>query len=167
MKRQLFPSHFLLLLLILVMGAVVACTPAENDAPTATPTLDPDAPVSSDDPTTEPVEQGDLIIGTAIVNSVDLLMLESFPLQMTATINGDFPDGCTTLGAVQQERIGNVINMTIGTSRPAGSMCTQALVPFTENVSVDIYGLPAGEYTVNVNGVTTTFTLDMDNIIAE
>ena len=171
MLRSFFHSNFLLVVLILVMGLVVGCTPAGDDAPNAaaTPTTDPNAPVSSDDPTPtpEPTLSGDLVIGTAIVNSVDLLMMESFPLQMNASIQGDFPDGCTSLGGVTQEQAGNVINITVMTTRPADQMCDQALAPFTESVPVDIYGLPAGEYTVNVNGVTATFTLDMDNILPE
>jgi inhibitor of cysteine peptidase len=42
-------------------------------------------------------------------------------------------------------------------------VCTQALVPFEETIPLDVEGLLAGEYTVNVNGVMATFTLDVDN----
>lgn len=157
------------LLFVLLMGLVVACTPEENGAgnAAATPTIDPDTPVSSDDPATEPEPMGDVITGTALIDTVDLLMMESFPLQMMAHLTGNYQDGCTSLGEVKQERIDNVISLTIATVRPADMMCTQALVPFEENIPVDIYGLPAGEYTLNVNGVTATFTLDMDNILPE
>lgn len=158
---------FLMLILALMIGLIVACTPTGNEAgnAAATPTTSPDSPVSSDDPTTEPVPTGEVITGTAMIDSVDLLILESFPLQMTAHITGNYPDGCTGLGTVTQERVENIITITVETTRPADMMCTQALVPFEENVSVDIQGLLAGEYTVIINGVEAMFTLDMDNIL--
>lgn len=157
------------LLFVLLMGLVVACTPAGNEPgnAAATPTTDPNAPISSDDPTTEPEPMGDVITGTALIDTVDLLLLESFPLQMTAHITGNYQDGCTSLGEVKQERVDNLITLSVETVRPVDMMCTQALVPFEENIPVDIYGLPAGEYTINVNGITATFTLDMDNVLAE
>ena len=157
----------LILILALMVGLIVACTPTENDGgnAAATPTIDPDTPVSSDDPTMEPEPVGEVITGTAMIDNVDLLLLESFPLQMTAHITGNYPDGCTGLGTVTQERVENIITITVETTRPADMMCTQALVPFAENVSVDIHGLLAGEYSVIVNGVEATFTLDSDNVL--
>jgi len=38
------------------------------------------------------------------------------------------------------------------------------LVPFEEIIPLEVYGLPAGTYTVNVNGVQGTFDLEVDNI---
>ena len=64
-----------------------------------------------------------------------------------------------------QERVENIITITVETTRPADMMCTQALVPFAENISVDINGLLAGEYSVIVNGVEAAFTLDTDNVL--
>ena len=158
---------FLMLILALMMGLIVACTPTGNEAENAaaTPTTDPDSSVSSDDPTTEPEPAEEVITGTAMIDSVDLLMLESFPLQMTAHITGNYPDGCTGLGTVTPERVENIITITVETTRPADMMCTQALVPFAENISVDINGLLAGEYSVIVNGVEAAFTLDTDNVL--
>ena len=40
---------------------------------------------------------------------------------------------------------------------------TAALVPYEETISLDVYGLLAGTYTVDVNSVRDTFTLDVDN----
>lgn len=159
------------LLFVLLMGLVVACTPGENGvgnaAATPEPTTTSDEPAFiTDDPATKFLDDV-YVTGEAMIDTVDLLIMESFPLQMMAHITGNYPDGCTSLGEVKQERIDNVITLTIATVRPVDMMCTQALVPFEENIPVDIYGLPAGEYTVNVNGVTATFTLDMDNILPE
>jgi inhibitor of cysteine peptidase len=46
-------------------------------------------------------------------------------------------------------------------------MCTQIVVPFEESIPLDVVGLPAGTYTVDVNGVTGSFTLDVDNQLPE
>jgi len=43
--------------------------------------------------------------------------------------------------------------------------CTEAIVPFQEVISLDVYGLKAGIYKVYVNGVKGTFELATDNII--
>jgi hypothetical protein len=42
--------------------------------------------------------------------------------------------------------------------------CTLELVPFEQTIDLDVYGLPAGVYTVDVNGVTDTFELMVDNV---
>jgi len=55
------------------------------------------------------------------------------------------------------------IAVTIGTTRPADAVCATVLVDFEEVVPVDVLGLPAGTYTVDVNGVLATFTLTVDN----
>jgi len=43
-------------------------------------------------------------------------------------------------------------------------MCAQVMTPFEEVVALDVVGLKAGVYTVDVNGVGDTFELQMDNI---
>jgi len=40
------------------------------------------------------------------------------------------------------------------------------LAPFEETIPLEVYGLPAGTYTVEVNGVQGTFDLEMDNILS-
>ncbi len=46
-------------------------------------------------------------------------------------------------------------------------MCTQAIVPYEKVVPLDVYGLKAGTYDVNVNTVTDSFELSTDNIIED
>jgi inhibitor of cysteine peptidase len=105
------------------------------------------------------------IYGTAQVDSIDLLMLESFPVQISLVVRGNLPDGCTTIDQIAQQRQGDTFKVTITTRRPAGKICTEALVPFQESIALEVAGLPAGTYTVDVNGVTGSFTLDVDNAL--
>ena len=101
----------------------------------------------------------------ATVESLEVLILESFPVQVNAVVSGYFPDGCTELYEIDSERDGQEFVITITTRRPAGDIaCTQALVPFTETVNLDVLGLEAGTYTVIAQDQETSFTLDVDNV---
>ncbi|HSJ54705.1 MAG TPA: hypothetical protein VLC52_13275 [Anaerolineae bacterium] len=140
----------------LVVGAVallalalLSCGPAAQ--PSATP-----AP-----------GQGDVIRGEPVVESIDVLIMESFPVQVNAVVRGTLGDGCTTLDEVTTTREGNTFLIRLTSQRPAEAVCTLALMPFEEVVPLDVVGLPAGQYTVDANGVTETFELAIDNVLPE
>ena len=99
----------------------------------------------------------------ARVSEVSLQILESFPVQIRAVVRGEYPDGCTGMDSIESSREGNEFRLHLITARPAGSICTLALVPFEEVIPLDVAGLRAGEYRVVANGVAATFTLDLDN----
>jgi inhibitor of cysteine peptidase len=80
-----------------------------------------------------------------------------------AVVDGYLPDGCTTIDQIAQQLDGDTIKVTITTTRPADKVCTQALVPYEEKISLDVLGLAAGTYIVDVNGVTAAFTLAVEN----
>ncbi|MCL7453611.1 MAG: hypothetical protein M8467_11260 [Anaerolineae bacterium] len=138
--------------LVLLLGlGLVACGPTPE--PTPSPVPDPSG--------------GEVIRGTATVEGIEVLILESFPVQVQVVAQGFLADGCTTVGEISQELVDNTFMVTISSERPADKVCTQALVPFEETVSLEVRGLPAGDYTVNVNGVTETFSLLTDNVLPE
>ena len=91
-------------------------------------------------------------------------LMESFPVQVSVTLSGKLPDGCTSIQSAESTREGQTFTVILTTQRPAGKMCTQALVPFEKTVGLDVYGLPAGDYTVLAGDLEAHFTLDMDNI---
>lgn len=103
----------------------------------------------------------------AVVKSIDVQILESFPVQIHAVVHGDLPDAsCTTIASVEQVREGNVFKLTLVTTTDPLARCMAEPTPFEEVVSLDVFGLPAGTYTVQAGGVEQTFTLDVDNIPA-
>ncbi|MCD6578811.1 hypothetical protein J7L48_05000 [bacterium] len=102
-------------------------------------------------------------IGLAPVEEIEIVILESFPVQVQVIASGNLPDPCTEISEVLQEREENTFFVTIKTYRPPG-LCIQVLAPFEEIISLEVYGLPAGTYTVDVNGVQGTFDLEVDNI---
>lgn len=109
---------------------------------------------------------GEVITREANVDGIEILMLESFPVQVNVVVKGTLFDSCTEIEQIEQGRdaSNNTLWVKITTTRLAEAICTQELAPFEEVVPLDVYGLPAGTYTVDVNGVTGSFTLAVDNV---
>jgi len=105
------------------------------------------------------------ITGLALVDEIDILILELFPVQINVIARGNLPDPCTEISEVLREREGDTFFITIKTCRSPG-FCIQVLAPFEEIIPLDVYGLPAGTYTVDVNGVQAAFDLEIDNILS-
>ncbi len=103
-------------------------------------------------------------IGLAPVDEIDILILEIFPVQINVIASGNLPDPCTEISEVIKEREGDTFFITIKTYRSPG-FCIQVIAPFEEIIPLEVYGLPAGTYTVDVNGVQATFDLEVDNIL--
>ena len=142
-----------IVLITMLFALLAACAPA---APAVTETP---SPIVTEEPTLGSV---------AVVESIDVLLLESFPLQVNVVIRGQLPDaGCTTIASVEQVREGNTFTLRLVTTTDPLALCAQALTPFEEVVSLDVVGLPAGVYTVDVHGVQQTFEFTMDNIMEE
>lgn len=146
MKRLLTGSPAALML---VWMAVLAGCVASASAPT---------------PTAPPLSGGP-VSGNASVEEVSLLTLESFPVQVVAVVKGTLPDTCTKVDQITQSREGNTFKVTITTISQQGADCTATGLQnrFEQNVPLDVYGLPKGSYTVEVNGVAQPFELTADN----
>lgn len=102
--------------------------------------------------------------GRTYVKSIDIVMRESFPVQISVNIKGDVSDPCTTAGPITQERDGNTFHITVGATHPKDVACPQVIAPFEQSIALDSVGLRAGTYSVDVNGITATFHLPADNI---
>lgn len=146
--EQVKKFFYIILALIVVLVAFVLIRKNKKDIP-------------SDDSQYE--------IGQAMVNDIDIVLRESFPVQVGVTVKGDLPDGCTNLGDAKQQLVGKTFNVNLETKKlkDGDIMCTQALVPFETTITLDnVVGIAAGEYTVNVNGVSKKFKMDVDNYIS-
>jgi hypothetical protein len=145
MKQSVWKMALLLLVGVL---AVAAC----GSQPTQAPVVE------------TPADDG-VLYGEATVETIEILILESFPVQVQVVARGYVSDGCTEIDEIQREREDQTFMVTITTIRPSGALCTEAIVPFEESIALDVNGLPAGTYTVDVNGVSGTFELAMDNVL--
>ncbi|HKK83358.1 MAG TPA: hypothetical protein VJ958_03930 [Atribacterota bacterium] len=102
-------------------------------------------------------------VNLATVTEIDILILESFPVQVHVVAKGYLPNPCTQIDEIIKSREGNDFTVTIKTKTSPGP-CIQVIQPFEETIPLDVYGLPAGTYNVNVNGIEDSFTFDIDNI---
>ncbi len=103
---------------------------------------------------------GEYIYGDALVDTFQVQIMESMPVQIALVIEGNFRDGCTELSEITQEVRGDRIVIQVRTQRPKDAMCTQALVPFSERYRLDLTDIEPGTYTLEVNGITETLELD-------
>ncbi|MGD8822123.1 MAG: hypothetical protein PVG63_03395, partial [Anaerolineales bacterium] len=98
------------------------------------------------------------------INQVEVVIMESMPVQVVVQVSGDLPDGCSELEEPQVIHQDNVFLITLSAHRPTDVDCTEALEPFTVQIPLDVLGLSAGDYIVDVNGTTRTFNLAVDNV---
>jgi hypothetical protein len=101
--------------------------------------------------------------GEAVVESVEIVVLESAPPQFRAVVKGALGDSCTRLGEIKQRRDGNTLFVTVTTLRPAGRMCAQVIKPFEETVNLDTTGMATDQFDVVANGVKQSFALTKRN----
>lgn len=96
----------------------------------------------------------------ALVDNVEIQMVPGAPSQYNAVVTGQFPDTCTRMGRTRQVKMLSTIKITMYTVRPEGVDCPPIPKPFKEKVRLDVSGLAAGSYAVEVNGVTASLTLE-------
>ena len=156
-----------ILFLILLTTAVFTLAACGGNEPE--PTAEPVAAEATQEipatftPVPEPTALTEPVFGLATVDSVQILMLESFPVQVNVQVRGELPNGCTEINDIITQTDDTQFNVALTTVQQPDTVCTQAVVPFEEMVPLDVDGLEAGTYTVTVNGVQGSFTLDVDN----
>ena len=117
-------------------------------------------------------DQGGLSITGATINSlvtvenVEVLLMESFPLQVSLSISGFLSVPCVELLSPAVSYANAVFKVVLAESRlgPAET-CIAVIEPFETSVPLEVAGLPAGTYTVDVNGQLAEFTFDVDNVL--
>ena len=91
--------------------------------------------------------------GPVYISSTDLLIMESFPVQIALHIIGDLPTPCHRFQAeVAKPDAENRIEVTAYSLANPELMCAQVLQPFEESVPIPMDGAPDGTYSVWLNG---------------
>ena len=105
-------------------------------------------------------EQRDLVY----IDSVDVVIMESFPVQVSVTVSGNKSVPCVELLAPAISYKENTFTIVLAESRlgPAET-CIAVLDPFETTIALDVKGLAAGDYQVSVNGTKAEFSLQADN----
>ena len=94
----------------------------------------------------------------ATVERIEVAVVSAVPARAWVTAYGFLSSGCATLHETEQRHEGSTFFVTITEAEPANQTCTPEAPPFTEEVMLE-GGSSSGTYTVDVNGVTETFTL--------
>jgi hypothetical protein len=96
-----------------------------------------------------------------VVESVDVRVLESSPVQVRALVKGRLRDECEMVGETTQSRSDHTITVTIPTFRDNVSErpCVQEKDTVEQDVRLE-GPFPPGTYVVRVNGVEQTFRVD-------
>lgn len=141
----------ILQLLFMLFFGVQASAPARPVAPPIIEEIP--APIDGDAQAAEPMMR---VLG--VVEGVDVLLLESFPVQIQLQVSGYHPDGCDAAVEVVQRREGSNVYVELYRVLPAAVMCPMVLRPLEETIRLD-GGFEPGTYIIHVNGVVTEVTI--------
>lgn len=106
-----------------------------------------------------PDPSGDYFTYPAVVTDVTIRTGPTEPdgrRPVEVLLAGALPDACTFLHEIEEERMGNIIDVTFEIRRPKGVMCAQVVRPFRFYYTLD-GPLPRGPYTLRVNGSVHPF----------
>jgi hypothetical protein len=107
--------------------------------------------------TTRPTDPG-AVGGPVYLDSVDVLLLESYPVQVRALVKGDLPTPCHRLAwDVGGPDVQGRIILDIYSTADADGICVQVLEPFEQ--SIDIGSYTGGSFLLVVNGTEYPFTI--------
>ena len=114
------------------------------------------SPIDSYDDIGTEVQYGEV----EYIESVFAVYPPAWPEEMQIVVNGFLPDGCTEIYMIKPIRDGNKYTIKIFTKKEVGGECTAALEPFEKTITLDTSGLNGGNYSVDVYGISTDFTLE-------
>jgi inhibitor of cysteine peptidase len=92
------------------------------------------------------------------IESVDVLVMESFPMQVSLVVKGAQPDGCEFPVIVEQQREGNTVTVQIYRDMPLAVMCAAVLIPYEATIPLE-GGFEPGSYTFSINDFVIEKTL--------
>lgn len=115
-----------------------------------------DAKADPGEPTNPTTGNPRVALGLAYVEDVELAFLESYPVQVRATITGNLPTPCHTVRSDLEEDGDTIVLEVTSTYDPTAS-CVQVLEPF--EITVDVGSLESGSYTLMVNGEAYPFEI--------
>jgi len=100
----------------------------------------------------------------AQVESIEIMVSGNLPVELNVAARGSLPDKCSSIDQARTIRNGNIFQVELTIKQTSTGECEPVAVAFEEKIPLDVKGLPAGLYTVDVNGVIGTFEFAMDNV---
>ena len=90
---------------------------------------------------------------------VDGVVVETINEHQYAVVNGFYPDPCTRISDITQDVEGSRFVISLATDSPDDMVCAQMLAEYEISLLLETGGLLPGGYSVDVNGVTTSFSI--------
>ena len=135
--------------IILLILSITGCSPIPGGRqPTSTPV--PPIPPSDyqPQPGDEKLKRDQVFVD---LENSELLIMESYPIQVSAMLNGSLSDPCQQLRVVvTPANADNLINLEVYSVYDPGVACITVIEPFSTNVPLGFYS--DGHYSVHVNG---------------
>jgi hypothetical protein len=136
---------FIALTLILILNACSPLTIVSSSGQQPTPMEVYDSPSTGYQPVT--VDQVEVQVGVGS------------PIPVHVIVSGNLPDDCSQVEHTEIEQDGSNFIITLSAT-PAQAGCVQDALPFKMGIPLNVIGLPAGSYSVTVNGSRADFRLD-------
>jgi inhibitor of cysteine peptidase len=114
----------------------------------------------------EPIEE---ITDTATIETIEINVRGEVPKQVQVKIIGYLPDSCTKIHDINTERADDSFQIDVVTLRTTGVECSEEQSDFEERVTLPVNNLPAGEYSVIVEGANSksgSFEFTEDNVLS-
>jgi hypothetical protein len=145
------------IVLALLVFASAACAPAtivpsvgvkptpvvETENPAQVPTVAPSAPAAE--------------LPKMKVHDVQMQIGVGSPIPVDAFISAELPDICAQLAEVKMTQKDFTFDVTLRVTPGTRDECRRDTLPLRMYVPLNMVNQPAGTYTVNVNGASTTF----------
>lgn len=144
-------SKFLLLFVLVLIVILNACSPFAITSASG----EPPTPEVETIPATgyQPV----------VVDAVEAEVGVGSPIPVQVMVSGTLPDTCAQIELMQQKPIGSNFQITLSAIPSNAEGCVQDLLPFRMAIPLNIVNVPAGSYSVEVNGSRADFDLDTGN----
>lgn len=108
--------------------------------------------------TPAPVPDGGATRSYTLIDSVETLVMESYPYQVRLVVRGQQPDACDFPVIADQRREGDTFYVEIYRNVPIGVMCPMVLLPYEDSILL-LESLESGKYIINVNGTIVELEL--------
>ncbi len=88
------------------------------------------------------------------------------PIPVYVIVSGTLPDTCAQLEYSEVKQAGTSFAIQLSSIPSNAEGCVQDSLPFKFSIPLNVVGLPAGNYSVEVNGSRADFKLDTNNSTA-
>jgi inhibitor of cysteine peptidase len=148
---------------VVVLGVLIAACgdDADDDAQERTATMAATSTASDSTPSATASTSGNRVVTDAPIDEVEILVLESFPVQYSARIVSGLPSGCAQFEAAEiTGRTDSEVTIRVTNTVPADKTVACTAIYGTKETTVPLgTDFTSGKtYMVRVNDETATFT---------